>query len=189
MNKRTIIIILGIFALNSVKAQDTLLDVFKNPENDFKKLKMRHVMKQQFLDGRCLYAHLGPAFELNYGYLITDDLQFHIGVNYEQGKINFSSFEYENLKLGVSYSVFKINRSIYINPDLSAFVGAMKATNSDLQVKDNYFNYGLSGGMNIEAFVLSKVSLLFIGEEQYNFKDKFGKWHYNVGVGIRVYIK
>lgn len=173
------------FSFNILVSQDTLFDAFEN--SSFKKIKLHHIKGQMGLDARYMSANLGPAYELNYVYLINNQAQFHVGGYYENGGINKTVFNYKNLKFGLSYSVFKIKQRLYINPDLSLLIGVISGTNSDFNHKDEIFNFGFSYGLNSELYILNKLSFIFSFDQQYNFKDNFGKLHFNTGGGLRVY--
>ena len=161
------------------------------PQGNFEEmpsLKIRHLKGMHSIDVRYMYAHLGPAYELNYGYLMTDKAQFHAGLYYETGKLSFATFDYKNIKLGVSYTLFKIKQRVFLNADLSLLAGAINAKDSDLGIEDQYFNYGASGGLNAEIYLVNKISIILAADQQYNFKDKFGKWHYNLAAGLRFHL-
>jgi hypothetical protein len=187
--KKIILVLIIAVSGNYLKAQDTILDVFQSTDYDFKQIKLRHVKKMQALDIRAMYAKLGYAYELNYSYLITDEAMFHFGGYYEMGKIGYTDFNYKNLKAGISYSVLKIKQNFYVSPDVSLFVGNITGKSNDLDITDTYLNFGGSLGVNVEVYLANKVSMLFVFDEQYNMKDKFGKLHFNTGLGLRFHIK
>ncbi len=189
MKKTLFITSLSLLLFSGIKAQDSISDVFNSADYDFKAIKLHHLKKMQSIDVRVMYAKLGTAFEFNYGYLMTDEAQFHIGAYYEFGKIGYTTYDYKNAKIGVAYSLFKVGQRLFISPDLSLLAGFIKGKSSDFETTDSYFNYGVSLGLNTELYITNKLCFLIVADQQYNFKDQFGKYHYNVGAGLRLYVK
>lgn len=187
--KKNITLLLMLLSPLCFIAQDTILDIFKADDVNFKKIKLHHLKKMQSAEVKILYANLGNAYEINYGYLVTDNAFFHVGFNYEQGKLSYSTFDYKNIRFGLSYTALKIKQRVYINPDISLHTGFITAKNSDLNIEQQYFYFGGSIGLNTEVYILNKLSLILTADQQYNFKDKFGNMHYNVGGGLRYYFK
>lgn len=186
MKKITLAILISL--CSTVYSQDSILDIFQSKDNNFQSIKLHHLKNQQSVDFKVMYAKLGYAYELNYGKFLSDKAMFHIGLCYEVGKINYSDFNYKNIKVGMSYTVFKIKQRFYLSPDISLFVGNITGYSNDLETGEVYLNYGGSLGLNLEVFVFNRLSILLNFDEQYNFKDKFGNLHYNSGLGLRFYI-
>lgn len=178
MKKTTLLILINLI-INIVLAQ----------EDDKLNLKLRHLKGMQAIEAKVLYAKLGTAYELNYGYYINNNYMLHAGINYERSKLQYTNIEYRNIKLGGIFTFTSYKNRLYLNGTLSGIIGQIVLNRPIIDSKTAKFNYGFAPGINSEIYILNKLSLILSFEQQFNFKDDLGVMHYNVGGGLRIYIK
>lgn len=151
-------------------------------------LKIRHLKGMKCMDIQYGWATYGTFYNLGYGQLLKDKLMLNIHLNYEYGKIGTSKYDYKNLKFGLNHSVYKIKNTVFLNIGYGAIAGFIQGVNEDISVREQKFNTGIYAGGNLEIYLFNKFSVVGLAEQQYNFMDKFGKWHFHLGGGLRLYI-
>lgn len=151
-------------------------------------LQIRHLKGMKSLNLQYGWAMYGNYVNIGYGHLLKDRLMFNVDLNYEYGKIGFSHYDYKNVKLGLMHTVYKIKNTVFMNVAYGGIAGVIQSKNEEIFQSEKKFNTGLYGGVNGEIYIVNKVSLLLMAEQQYNFMDKFGKWHFHLGGGLRFYI-
>jgi hypothetical protein len=157
-----------------------------------------HVKGQNALDLRYFHAGNGKAYELGYARFLRDDFVFKTGLNYEKGKhpFNFPDFavyntSYQNytLKLGAEKTVYPIlNGKGFFNIQLPLFASINTFDNLEFQSKENKFVYGGGLGVGFEIYFLSRFGLVIDAQQFVSPNNPFGKFHYNVGGGLRYII-
>ena len=151
-------------------------------------LHIRHLEGMKCMDMQYGWAKYGSFVNLGYGQLLTDKTMINFHLNYEFGKIGSAVYDYKNLKIGLCHTVYKAKNTLFLNLGYGGIVGFINSNSEDLGVKEQKFNAGIYAGGNAEIYLFNKFSILAIAEQQYNFMDKFGKMHFHLGGGIRVYI-
>ncbi len=152
-------------------------------------LKIRHIAGFTGLDLSGGYAGKGVYFNAGYNKYLSDKLIFSSAFNYEYGKIGISDYANYALHFGLNNTIFKIHENLFLNIKYGGLLGIYTGENTYLEMKQSNFNYGLVAGINSEIYLLNRLALLITAEQQYNFADKFGGFHYQVGAGLRFYLK
>lgn len=178
------------FILNLNLSQAQVVDQLNEAgyNDNSQSLNIRHLKGMSYIDLQYGYAKFTNFVNFGYGKLISDKTSFNVMLDYEYGKINSSTVKYENLMLGIGYSPFKIKNTLFITLTFGGLAGYVKSNNAELSSSESKFNTGLYGGLNIEAYLFNKLSLILKAEQQYNILDPFGNYHYHLGGGLRIYI-
>ena len=151
-------------------------------------LKIRHLKGMKCLDVQYGWATYGTFYNLGYSQLLKDKLMLNVHLNYEYGKIGTSKYDYKNLKFGLNDSFYKIKNTVFFNICYGGILGFIEGKNEEIFITQQNFNAGLYAGGNIEVYLFNKFSIIGLAEQQYNFMDKFGNWHFHLGGGLRFYI-
>jgi hypothetical protein len=155
--------------------------------NNSENLQIRHLKGMASIDFQYGYAKYTSFYNFGYGKLLNDKLNFNLLLNYELGKINYTKVDYKNLMIGVGYTPLKLQNVVFFTLTGGGIVGFVKSNNEEISKSESKFNAGAYGGVNIETYLFNKLSLILKAEQQYNFMDPFGNYHYNLGAGIRIY--
>ncbi|MFN7012633.1 MAG: hypothetical protein ACK4ON_00015 [Bacteroidia bacterium] len=145
-----------------------------------------HVKGQNALDLRYFHAGNGKAYELGYARFLRDDFVFKSGLNYEKGKIGLTEYSDISLKLTPEYTLYTMFSKIFFNASLP-IVGTIQNTiNPEYISSVPYFIYGFGIGGEIEYYPISNFALVIEAYELFTNNNKFGKFHYQIGGGLRI---
>lgn len=163
-----------------------------------------HVKGQNVLDLRYFHAGNGKAYEIGYARFLRDDFVFKSGLNYEKGKYPFNftnplnstdmtvyntSYKNYTLKLGAEKTVYPIlNGKGFFNIQLPIFASINTFENIELQSKENKFVYGTGLGVGFEIYFIGRFGIVIDAQQFVSPNNPFGKYHYNVGGGLRYII-
>jgi len=136
-------------------------------------------------------------FVMNYGRNINSSLYYKIGLSIEKGEIGTFDFYEFGLQPRFGYVGLNVNDRLFFNPIGGLYLGynlnkspvGENLDEGDLrrEYQDNkgFFSYGVSVGLEIEYFLLSRVGLTFGISEYYLLKNPFGNFELNIRGGIK----
>lgn len=171
-------------------------------------VKLRHVKGSIGIDASVAYAHYGTAYQLGYIQYFNEKHSLSIMANYERGIIrdvdknattsgnnekylNSIAPHYEDLLANVlyGYTVYAIKDKVFFNLKAGGLVGMSKFVNPKTEIISANFNYGVVAGAEAEIYLVNRLAVIAYFNEQYTFKNIFGKIHYQLGGGLRFFVK
>ncbi len=163
----------------SLEAQDTT-DI---------KINLRHISGFKALDIVTGMNKFGKYMQFGYSYYINNRTMFQSSVSWERGKINIAGYDDIFLHAGMSHTVYKIKEFCFINIHYCGLLGVENNKNTYLDKSESLFDYGGGAGGNIELFLTDRIALLLNFDEYYRLQNKFGKFHFHAGAGLRIFVQ
>lgn len=106
---------------------------------------------------------------------------------YDQG--NFERVKYQSTGISAIYfySPYSIQETVFFNIGLGVTGNHDKVSNF-YQKPVTGFNYGLIGGVEVEASIADYLMIIGSGTQRYLKKDAYGRSRFEIGLGIKYLI-
>lgn len=150
---------------------------------------LRHVKGNLGIDATIHLTKFDPAFSIGYANYITERWIQKTKFNYEKGKIGSSNYQTFFIIPTVSYSQLNIKSIVFFNLEFGGFIGIETSENSEFIKNETVLLYGINAGIEIEYFIINKLAIISNINELISFSSKFGNYRYQLGIGVRFFIK
>jgi len=150
---------------------------------------MRHVKGNQSIDVTAHLTAFSPAYSVGFSNYFKEKLIGKLKLNYESGRIGISDYTAVLLMPSVTYTPFNFKSIAFFNLEGGIVLGMEKGSNESFIENINTFIYGINLGSEVEIFIGSKIALLVNFNEIITFSSKFGNARYQIGSGVRIFIK
>ena len=156
-----------------------------NAQNEFTSLKLRHIEGIKALDFHYGKSDYGMFGSIGYTYYYSDKYFISPLLNYEQGKKGLTNFQNYNIQINSHHTVLKLGDALFFNLKYGGQAGLEKCQGFENIKEQIKYTYGLNAGIQIEWYLINRIALLGLAEQQYNFNSNLGSLHYRYGLGLR----
>lgn len=150
---------------------------------------MRHVKGNVGVEFSGHLTAFDPAFSIGYTNFFKDDIIGKVKFNYEAGNIGLSDYRAMFLMPSIQHTPFNIKSVVFFNIEGGLVIGVEKSSNPEFILEENTFLYGFNMGQETEFFIGGKIAILLNINQLLTFNSKFGNARYQIGTGVRYFIK
>lgn len=149
------------------------------------KLNVKHVKGQKTIDIAGIATFTGFGGQITYGKYTSNKLITTIGVEYEQGSVNYTDYLMSAIDGGGMYTFAKITPDLYLHGLGLLKIGFENLQNEELKTKDSNFIFGVSVGLNLEYYITNKIGVAITAEQIIYMISDLGNQYPKFGVGIK----
>lgn len=123
-----------------------------------------------------------------YNYNIGDNSYLKIRGYAEFGRLYNVKYTQIGGDAMVYYNPFYLSDFLQVNPGIGLTVGYENIKGVNKENKNIGFLAGVKGGLDIEAFLSDQIGFFAFGNQAILLKKSIGKYQYDIGIGIRIFL-
>lgn len=155
-------------------------------QNEMEKISLRYVKGYNGIEIGAGVTKFSTYYSLSSQHFFRDRYFIKPSVSYEIGKIELTDYRELTLIIGINKNLLSYQDNLFFNVGIGPAIQNQTTSNELLNRKDEFFPLGVAGNINLELYITKHVALNGNLIEIYSFNDKFGKFRYLLGAGLKI---
>lgn len=150
------------------------------------KISLRYVKGYNGFEIGAGITKFSKYYSISSQHFFKDKYFLRPSVSYEFGRIELTDYRELSLIVGINRNIINYQDILFINIGIGPALQNQTTNNELLDLKDEFFLLGVAGNINLELYLTKHIALNGNLTEIYSFNDKFGKFRYLLGAGLKI---